>query len=125
MYCPSCGREISDSAVFCDKCGRQLSELAPQEGGQYRPAMRERIPDVPSHLGWAIAGLILFWPVGIAAIVNATRVDNWLLRGDVARAEEASRKAKKFGKICVWVSVVLFVVYLGTIIGLGATGSYQ
>jgi hypothetical protein len=124
VYCPSCGKEIADTALFCEKCGRQLSWLAPQEGGQYRPAMRERIPDIPSHLGWAIAGLILCWPFGIAAIVNATRVDSWILRGEIARAEEASRKAKKFGRIAVWVFVAFLVIYAAIIIALAATGSY-
>jgi hypothetical protein len=124
MYCPSCGKEISDSASFCEKCGRQLIEMGSSEGGQYRPPMRERIPDIPDHIGWAVAGLILFWPTGIAAIVNSTRVGSMALRGDIAGAREASRKAKKFGKISMWVCIAIFVIYMGALIPLIATGNY-
>jgi hypothetical protein len=124
MYCPSCGKEISDSASFCEKCGRQLGELAPAEGGHYRPPMRERAPDIPEHLGWAIAGLIMFWPTGIPAIVNSTRVESRVLRGDIAGAQEASRKAKKFGKISMWVCIAYVVIYLGSVIALVAAGVY-
>ncbi len=78
------------------------------------------VPHVPSYLGWAIAVLILcFWPTGIAAVVYATQVGNKLILGDVAGAQESSRKAKmwcwiSFGiaiagvvlAILVWIFVV-------------------
>lgn len=129
MYCPGCGEENRDSAAFCDACGRQLSGIGseqasqaePEEtvypGGPYRPPMRERVPDgrtpeartpyVPTYLGWSIVVFLLcFWPTAIVAIVNAVRVSNRLVLGDVAGAQEASRKAKMW----CWVSFIIAVV---------------
>jgi len=59
------------------------------------------IPNIPSYMGWAIAVLICcFWPTGIAAVVYASQVGNKLALGDVAGAQEASRKAKMW----CWIS---------------------
>jgi hypothetical protein len=131
MFCPSCGKENSDSATFCEGCGAQLSGLGSeaaaqarptqmgQEGQQYQPPGGGGFPRIPNYLGWAIAVLILcFWPTGIAAVVNATRVDNRLALGDVAGAQEASRKAKQwcwisFGIAVVWVVIVIIAVAVG------------
>ncbi len=68
----------------------------------YQPAGGYRaIPHIPSYMGWAIAVLILcFWPTGIAAVVYASQVGNKLAVGDVAGAQESSRKAKMW----CWVS---------------------
>ncbi|MCE5254479.1 MAG: CD225/dispanin family protein [Actinomycetia bacterium] len=64
------------------------------------------VPNIPSYLGWAIAVLILcFWPTGIVAVVYASRVGNRLAVGDIAGAQDASRKAR----IWCWVSFGLAV----------------
>jgi hypothetical protein len=65
------------------------------------------VPHVPSYLGWAIAVLILcFWPTGIAAVVYSTQVGNKLALGDVAGAQESSRKAKMW----CWISFGIAIV---------------
>ncbi len=135
MYCPSCGKAVGDSASFCDSCGRELSGLGspgvmrpqPYQPTYEAPRYRQPLPgpgsSTPTHLGWAIVSLILFfWPTAIPAIVYAARVDNRLAMGDIAGAQEASRKAKTW----CWVStgiaiagvviafVVLFILALVT-----------
>jgi hypothetical protein len=108
MFCRSCGKENADSSGSCEGCGRPLSAEAPQ-AMQYRAPMPGTIPDIPNYLGWAIAVLILcFWPTGIAAVVYAVKVNNKLALGDIAAAQEASRKAKMW----CWVSFIVAVAAL-------------
>jgi hypothetical protein len=64
-------------------------------------------PRVPTHMTWAILSLVFFFlPTAIAAIVNAANVNTLLAVGDVARAQEASRKARKW----CWVSTIIGIV---------------
>jgi len=92
---------------------------------------------VPSNLGWAIAGLLLFLPLGVFALINAMKVNDLAARGDVAGAQQAADQAKKFGKIAVfigagiWVLSILFscgifVLSILGVMGAGAasTGGY-
>ncbi len=84
-------------------------------------------PRIPSYMGWAIAVLILcFWPTGIVAVVHASRVNNRLALGDIAGAQESSRKAKTWCWITfiiaiVWVALVIIAAAVGW---LGASGYY-
>ncbi len=66
---------------------------------------------VNNNLGWGIAGLILFWPVGLFALIKAIKVGSLQASGDIAGAQEAADSAKKLGKIAVWVGVALYVVF--------------
>jgi CubicO group peptidase (beta-lactamase class C family) len=89
-----------------------------------QPAFQGQRPNIPSHLGLAIVGLVLFWPTGIPAIVYATRVDSRLVWGDIAGAWEASQKAKVWG----WVSISLTLAWvffwiLFVVVGVGIAGS--
>jgi hypothetical protein len=123
MYCPGCGKENSDSAAFCEGCGGQLGGIGSEgtmqpppyqpayQAPQYRPPMQDRLPNIPSYLGWAIAVLILcFWPTGIAAVVYAARVNSRLALGDIPGAQEASRKAKTWCWVSFIIAVVAFVI---------------
>jgi predicted Zn finger-like uncharacterized protein len=64
--------------------------------------------DVPTYMTQAImVTLCCCWPFGIAAIVNAAKVNTALARGDYEGAVEASEAAKKW----CWISAVLgFIV---------------
>jgi hypothetical protein len=66
----------------------------------------------PNHLGWAIAGLLLFFPTGIAAIIKSTQVDRYWLMGQHQMAEEASRSARILGLISVVIAVALFILWI-------------
>jgi hypothetical protein len=104
--------------------------------GYYRPATYppaygySPIPRVPSYLGWAIATLILcFLPTGIVAVVYATRVDNRLSFGDVAGAEDASRKARMWCWISFGIGVAKLILgiilFLLLIVATVRTGTYD
>jgi uncharacterized membrane protein YozB (DUF420 family) len=79
----------------------------------------------PNYLVWAILSTVLcFLPLGVVSIVFSTQVNTKWAMGDVAGAQIASEKAKKFAMwsaiiwaillvvgVVVW---VLFVVVLAT-----------
>lgn len=56
----------------------------------------------PNYLVWAILSVILCWPLAIPAIVFSTQVNSKWAMGDVAGAQDASAKAKKFA---IWAAV--------------------
>ncbi len=83
------------------------------------------MPNIPSYMGWAIAVLILcFWPTGIAAVVHASRVNSRLALGDIAGAQESSRKAKMwcwitFAIAVIWVIIAVIAIAAGWITASG------
>ncbi len=63
----------------------------------------------PNYLVWSIVTLIACcWPLSIVSIVFAAQVNNKFAMGDVAGAQESSRKAKQFA---IWSAVGGLVVY--------------
>ena len=63
----------------------------------------------PNYLVWAIVTLIACcWPLSIASIVFAAQVNNKFAIGDVAGAQESSRKAKQFA---IWSAVIGLAFY--------------
>jgi len=63
----------------------------------------------PNYLVWAILTTIFCCtPLGIASIVFSTRVNGKWSMGDVAGANEASEKAKKFA---MWAAIAGVIVY--------------
>jgi hypothetical protein len=65
----------------------------------------------PNYLVWAILTTILCCPpVGIPSIVFSTRVNSKWAMGDVAGAQDASEKAKKFAIYAAIAGVVVNVI---------------
>jgi Interferon-induced transmembrane protein len=62
----------------------------------------------PSHLGWAIVSIVLFWPFAVPAIIFAAQVSSKWAVGDVAGAQASSEKAKNFA---IWATIA-FVIEL-------------
>jgi hypothetical protein len=83
-------------------------------------------PPPPNYLVWAILSAVLcFLPLGIPAIVFSTQVNSRWAMGDVAGAQEASEKARKFAmwsaiagviaNVLVGVFMLLFFATFATI----------
>ncbi len=88
-------------------------------GGQGGPAAPP-----PNYLVWAILSTVLCClPLGIVSIVFSTQVNSKWALGDVAGAQEASAKAKKFA---IWaviagaIVLVLYVLFVGVIAGMSS-----
>ena len=78
---------------------------------------RRRIPEgeVPNYLVQSIViTLFCCWPVGIAAIMNAAKVNTLLASGDYEGAVQASEAAKKW----CWVSFTLGLIATPILIAL-------
>lgn len=65
----------------------------------------------PNYLVWAILSTVLcFLPLGVVSIVFSTQVNSKWAMGDVAGAQGASEKAKKFAMWSAITQVILVVV---------------
>ncbi len=68
MFCPHCGKEISEGQAFCQHCGSQISEAAPVLAAPVA-GMREKTPwEDREHAGFlrrvvqnAETGPVLAW----------------------------------------------------------------
>ena len=72
---------------------------------------------IPNYLVQSILVTILCcWPFGIPAIVYAAKVDDFVARGDIAGAMDASRKAKTWAWVsfgCGMLAIVGYVALIG------------
>src|SRR2546421_8937035 len=82
--------------------------------------------NVPNYMVPAIISIFCCWPLAIAAIIFASQVNSKLAAGDVAGAEDASKKAKMFSFIAIGLGVLLILIYVIMMIlgvGLSAMGN--
>jgi hypothetical protein len=99
-------------------CQNTPSGQGPQQpyGQQPYGAPQTGYPAAPggvkpnNYLAWSIASIILFWPLEIAAITNATKVDPAWQMGNAAIAQEHSNKAKMFSMIATIIGAAGFVI---------------
>ena len=89
---------------------------SPPYGQQPYGAPQMGYPDAPggvkpnNYLAWSILSIFLYWPLGIVAIINATKVDPAWQMGHAAMAQEHSNKARKFSMIATIIGAVGFVI---------------
>ena len=90
---------------------------APQYGSPYgQPAGSPP----PNYLVWAILSTIFCClPLGIASIVFAAQVNGKYAAGDVAGAQESSRKAKQFAIWSAVIGVVVGALYAVAVVAAG------
>jgi uncharacterized RDD family membrane protein YckC len=84
MFCPKCGAQSPDSAVFCPQCGNNLTPTVappPASGALQPPAgvpQRPRIEDLAS-LGQRIGSWLIDIIAGVIPLVNwAVAIGNWI-----------------------------------------------
>lgn len=66
---------------------------------------------VPNNLVLAILStLFCCLPIGIVAIIQATKVNSFVAQGNIAAAQEASAKAKKFAIIAAVAWVIMVII---------------
>jgi hypothetical protein len=59
------------------------------------------------------------WPLGIPAIVYASKVEGKYQQGDYEGAEEASRQAKNYTQYSFWSGLVIVVLYILLLVSTG------
>ena len=82
---------------------------------------------VPNYMVPAIISIFCCWPLAIPAIIFAVQVNNKVQAGDIAGAQDSSKKAKMFSFIAIGLGVLGIVCYVIMMIlgvGLSALGSH-
>jgi len=65
----------------------------------------------PSNVGWAVASLVLFWPLAFSAFTHALNVFPLWSEGDAAGAQYASKRARWLGIVSLWIGGALIVIF--------------
>lgn len=90
------------------------------------PLPSQHAPYIPNHLVWAILStLFCCLPFGIVSIVFAAQVDGKRMAGDIAGAEDSSRKAKMWAMIsagCALIPITLYLLFVFVIGGASLMG---
>ena len=81
---------------------------------------------VPNNMVLAIISIFCCWPLAIPAIIFASQVNQKVAAGDIAGAQDASKKAKTFSYIALGLGalwVVFVIIYVVFVIGIAAISS--
>ena len=81
---------------------------------------------VPNYLVPAIISIFCCWPLAIPAIIFATQVNGKVAAGDIAGAQDSSKKAKMFSFIAIGLGLLGIICYVIMVIlgvGLSAIGN--
>ena len=109
MFCTSCGVARPDNATICPNCGEPIRRFPP-------------LPVVKNYLVQAVlTAFCCCMPVGVVAIVYAAQVNSRLHTGNIAGAQDASRKAKMWCWIAVGSGVLAWIAYVGYMTYLGSS----
>lgn len=115
---------------------KQYGETPPAQQPAYPQTAEQNIPTMPKSwmvesilvtiLPFVLCGNVLSL-IGIAAIVNASKVESLFNNGLYAQSTEASNNAARWTKITLWVAIgaiilaivaiVVFVVFFGSLAG--------
>lgn len=108
MYCKECGAFIPESSTSCPNCGFPVNGLA---ASNYSGSQNRICPE--THLAKAIILTVLCcWPLGIPAIVNAAGVEKAFYSGNYSLAVEKSQKAAKWCNTTLIVGIIIWVLYI-------------
>ncbi len=77
---------------------------------------------VPNYMVLAIISIFCCWPLAIPAIIFAAQVNNKVAAGDVAGAQDSSKKAKMFSFIAIGLGVLLILISVIMMMILRLTG---
>lgn len=69
-------------------------------------------PPVDNNMTMSIVAILLFWPLAIPAIIQASRVNPLLQQGDYAGAQAAAAESRKWSKWALIVGLVWYVIVL-------------
>ena len=86
MYCPNCGKEMDQQAVFCPSCGAQPHNI--NAGDRSKAANAEKLPNIKTLLlvGWifsllTLIGLCLYLVIGIIIVTVIGGLTNTISPG--------------------------------------------
>lgn len=120
MFCRQCGTALNENESFCASCGH------PVAAADRAAALQAVVPvKLPNYLAQSIlVTLFCCLPFGVVGIVYAAQVNAKLQVGDVAGAQEASRKAKNWSTAGFVVGFVGGLVYFALAFFGGLSGNF-
>jgi hypothetical protein len=80
-------------------------------------------PEINNNMTMSVLSILLFWPLAIPAIINASRVDALRQQGDYAGALAAATESRKWSKLAIIIGIVLWALSLLCCAGLLITGA--
>ena len=81
---------------------------------------------VPNYMVPAIISIFCCWPLAIPAIIFASQVNSKVAAGDIAGAQDSSKKAKMFSYIALGLGILeiaVFIIYIVFVVGIAALSS--
>lgn len=98
MFCRKCGTKNPDSAVHCIQCGDLVQDVP--------------VRKIDNHLVLAIIVTVLCClPFGIVGIVYAAQVNAKVQAGDIAGAELAARKSRRWSLWGIGLGLAVYGFY--------------
>jgi hypothetical protein len=67
---------------------------------------------INNNMTMSIVAVFLFWPLAIPAIINASKVNPALQRGDYAGAQVAAAESRKWSKWALIVGITWYVIVI-------------
>ena len=127
-FCRNCGKEVNDGAKFCAGCGAATgvavnvpdsrsggadSSGTNQGADRSADAVNQSRPqNVENHIVKAVISTLLCIPLGVVAIVFATKVKPALGAEDYEAAQIASKKANLWGNLALIIGIVIYAIQL-------------
>jgi len=111
-FCPNCGSQIPDGAIFCPACGKSTSSGGAHTGNvSGQPYVPTYSPDTDTYSPLSIVGFILSFFIAVAGlIVSVIALNN--------AKEVGSKKSAAFARAGMIISIVELSLAVVTIIGL-------
>lgn len=122
-FCGNCGTQLNDGVAFCPKCGQAIgaapnvqqqtgsAEQAAPTYQQYQQPQQQPIKPDSNMILAILSTLFCCLPMGVAAIISASKVDKLYYAGQYNAAEEASNRAKKYSMIGAILGIIVSLVY--------------
>lgn len=101
MICPECGTRNDDNAIRCSQCNASLRKDV---------SGNEEVPNYLIHS--VLCTLFCCLPMGVMAIVSASKANDLAKKGDIQGALEAAGKAKTYCQISFGVGLVVTAIYM-------------
>ena len=150
MFCPQCGKQVADGAMFCAYCGTSMSPGGVQQPSseasgaqvpvydpsqqpgpyfappsQYSAAAPHVEPAVPRNkfsLVWSILLTVLCCNLvfGILSIVFTTMADSAAQRGDTRDAEQKYKTARILFWVGLGIELAIVITY-AVLLAIGVT----
>jgi Tfp pilus assembly protein PilE len=104
MVCAKCGSQNPLGVHLCQKCGEELVQI-------------EVVEVAPNRTTAAIFAFLVCWPLGIPALINASRTKKFSLSGNIPAAILSSDRARKWIRASfiatpVWIIAVVSSMFL-------------